>query len=508
MRVFLMNQDRDFDLKAGLPANQKDLSQDLELGTLLEALAGQDEFIWKVAQAAILNGVCNDHETILYRQAVLTDCLTNPAVVRHLYTLVCETIENERRNYWSIFSKYPSSVLRSSMDVMKMFATKLQELRGLVEEQEASFKSKGFVRLFRMLGDELTDEYLAEIREHLVGLKFDNGVLVSAGLGDGGRAVDYVLHRPENRSWWQELFHHDGTPSFTLNIHPRDETGSKALYDMSNRGLNTVANALAQSVDHILNFFKVLRTELAFYVACLNLAEKLKARRSPVCLPQPAPKGELKHRCRGLYDVCLALRTSRPVIGNELAADGKEVVIITGANQGGKSTFLRSIGLAQLMMQAGMFVPAEEFQANVCDGIFTHYKREEDASMESGKFDEELSRMSSIVDQLHPNALILFNESFAATNEREGSEIAMQITLGLEEKRIKVFFVTHLFDFAHSMFEERRAESLFLRAERMETGRRTFKLVEGEPLQTSFGEDLYKSIFASDADLTPASSSS
>ncbi len=71
------------------------------------------------------------------------------------------------------------------------------------------------------------------------------------------------------------------------------------------------------------------------------------------------------------------------------------LVMITGANQGGKSTFLRSIGLAQLMMQCGMFVPAESLSSNVCDGIFINFKREEDATMKCGKLDEELSRMST-----------------------------------------------------------------------------------------------------------------
>ncbi len=149
------------------------------------------------------------------------------------------------------------------------------------------------------------------------------------------------------------------------------------------------------------------------------------------------------------------------VVGNNINADYKELVVITGANQGGKSTFLRSIGLAQLMMQCGMFVPAASFCANVCNSLFTHYKREEDTTMESGKLDEELSRMSDIVDDLTPNSMVLFNESFAATNEREGAEIARQIVRGLLEKRIKIFFVTHLYEFAHGLHDKNMENALF-----------------------------------------------
>ena len=169
--------------------------------------------------------------------------------------------------------------------------------------------------------------------------------------------------------------------------------------------------------------------------------------------------------------------------------------MITGANEGGKSTFLRRVGLAQLMMQCGMFVSARAFRANLCEKLFTQDKREVDTLMESGKFDEELSRISEIVDDLTPNAMVLFNESFAATNEREGSEIARQIIRALLEKRIKVFFVTHFYDLANGFWESPAVNAIFLRAERQADGARTFKLVVGEPLKTSFGEDLYKKIF-------------
>jgi DNA mismatch repair ATPase MutS len=184
------------------------------------------------------------------------------------------------------------------------------------------------------------------------------------------------------------------------------------------------------------------------------------------------------------------------IVPNDIAADGQYLVIVTGANRGGKSTLLRALGMAQLMMQCGMFVAADSFRASVCDGVFTHFKRKEDASMNSGKLDEELRRMSAIVDKLTPNCLALLNESFASTNEREGSEIARQIVRAMLQSRVRVICVTHMFDLAHGFFSERSPTALFLRAERLENGERTFQLREGEPLPTSFGEDIYRRIFA------------
>src|SRR5208337_729929 len=221
----------------------------------------------------------------------------------------------------------------------------------------------------------------------------------------------------------------------------------------------------------------MLRIELAFYIGCLNLSEQLAQMGEPISFPMPAAVRDRRHSFKGLYDICLALTKRQKIVGNRVNSDNKDLVIVTGANQGGKSTFLRSIGLSQLMMQCGMFVPAESFCANVCDGLFTHYKREEDVTMSSGKLDEELSRMNDIVDNVGANSLLLFNESFAATNEREGSEIARQIICALLEKRIKVFYVTHLYEFAHGFFEKKIENAIFLRAERQADGGRTFKLI-------------------------------
>jgi DNA mismatch repair ATPase MutS len=124
--------------------------------------------------------------------------------------------------------------------------------------------------------------------------------------------------------------------------------------------------------------------------------------------------------------------------------------------------------------------------------------------MNSGKLDEELSRMSALIDNMTPNSMVLFNESFASTNEREGSEIARQIVRALLEKGIKVLYVTHLFDLAHGFYLEKASTALFLRAERLTDAKRTFRLIEGEPLPTSYGEDLYRVIFDGVHDVSTA----
>jgi MutS domain V len=512
MRSLLMFPDREFDPNQSLsdmayrrqaidatlqlPPHDRRLIQDLELDTLLDAMAGDDEFVFPVVQQAVLSGLRNNLATILYRQDTLKDCLREPTTVRQLYNLTVEAIERARKKWWSLSSDSPSSLLYDAIGLLEALLGMLRDLSALAGEQASRFESKAFTALFAMIGNELGDEYLATVENHLSELKFRKGVLLSAELGDWNESAKLVLREvPGKRQTWLERILGKGPPGYTFRLAERDEAGARILSDMRHRGISRVAIALAESADHVLGFFRMLKTELAFYVGCLNLHDRLAAKGEPVCFPAPALEGERKHRFSGLYDVCLSLHMEGPVVANSCDADGKSLTIITGANQGGKSSFLRSIGLAQLMMQCGMFVGAGFFEANLCPAMFTHYRREEDATMKSGKFDEEMARMSEIVDDIKPNSLLLFNESFAATNEREGSEIAKQIACALLEKRVKIFYVTHLYEFARAFFDRKAADAMFLRAERKADGTRTFRLLEGAPLETSYGEDLYRQIF-------------
>ncbi len=505
MKAFLMHPDQDFDLERELPANEAALTQDLELDTLVSAMALGDKFLFDISKRAVLASL-TDPEAIVYRQRILADCLQHPSVIREIYQLAVEAIHNERRGFWLSVYSSPDSILYRSVSVLEMFVGMLKRLRAIADEHAAQFRSEGFTRLFAMLSDELGDEYFETVEAHLKELRFRRGVLLSAQLGRGNKGIRHVLRRLPEQSWMDRVARRSRS-GYSFQIPDRDDNGARALSELRGKGINLVANALAQSTDHILSFFGMLRAELAFYVGCLNLHQRLVDMGEPTCFPVPvAPAEGPRLSARGLYDPCLSLHLDRRVVGNALDGDGKWLVMITGANQGGKSTLLRSVGLAQLMLQCGMFVAASSFRAGVCDGVFTHFKREEDAAMESGKLDEELRRMAEIAEQIRPNCLLLCNESFASTNEREGSEIARQVVRALVETGIKVVYVTHLFDLAHGFYLAELDAALFLRAERQPDGRRTFRLVEGEPLPTSFGEDAYRRIFGTAVDATPAES--
>lgn len=494
-----------------LPWNAESLVRDLNLDTLFGSMAGNDELIFMVARATVLNAMENDTATIRYRQAVLQDCLDHADTVRTLYNLAVDAGEKGQKQYMSLtLSRYPDWRLHHSITVLETLLDPIERIRKISDTQAEHFSSGGWASFFAGIREELCDERLVRMRRHLTELQLRDGVLMSAGLGPGNKGADHALLSPPRKSGgrlmqylrrrFPRFFDRAPPGAYDFALDPRDEGGARALQDVKNRGIAIAADSVGQAADHVRDFFAVLRCELAFYVGCLNLHDTLSQIHCPFCLPTPQRADTHRLGSRGVYDPCLALSEHSSVVGNDLDADGKNPIIVTGANQGGKSTFLRSIGLAQLMMQAGLFVAAESFDSSVSDGLFTHFKREEDASLKSGKLEEELARMSEIVEHLPLHPLVLCNESFAATNEREGSEIARQVSTVLLERSIRLVYVTHLYEFAQAMHEMESDDILFLRADRRKDGTRTYKIVAGEPLQTSFGEDLYERIFPGEAE--------
>jgi MutS domain V len=494
MKVLLMHPAEDFKLDRELWPESDDLVEDLGLGRVFEAMAGHDKMLLAVAKTALLSPLSHPEE-IVWRQQALADCTAHPEFARQLFDLASETLESHRRQtFWGL-SKLPESIRYTSVQALETLVGFLTRLRQLAEGPGQEMTSPAFVRLRTMLTRELDDSYLRLAEGCLRELKLPRGLLMSAQLGRANRGCAYMLHKVPVRGL-RERFTNRAQPSLSFTVPDRDEGGLQALGELQARGINIAANALAQSVEHIIGFFTLLRTELAFYIGCLNLQKMLLARGEPLCTPVPLAINTEHPRLRaeGLYDPGLRLALAGNIIGNDVDADGKDLVVVTGANRGGKSTFLRSVGLAQLMMQSGLFVAARAFSASICPRVFTHFKRNEDPSMTGGKLDEELARMSLTVSRISPGCLLLCNEPFGSTNEKEGSDIGRQVFIPLAAAGVKVFVVTHLFDLAESLYEKGLGTALFLRAPR-QAGGQPFKIVQGPPEATAYGEDVYTLIF-------------
>lgn len=495
MKVRLLHPDHDAPFDAKKPDAVRFLIEDdLELRRIYHAMAAGDQFLLDTVQK-VLPLSETEPDVITYRQQVLADCLENRELIEQLYAIAVDADEVRRKIFLSgLVYREPGAILQSAVRMLEPLAVNLKELRSLCDENAHLLTSPGFRQLVATVDEQLSDDYLHLLDEQLHELKLTRGVLLSAQLGLGNKGYGHTLHQPPHRSWWEKI---TGTHSsgYGFQIEDRDQAGAQALVELAGRAINDVANTVMQSAHHVRGFFHRLRTELAFYLACANLHDRLAKSGVPTCFPCPTNLDTRTYRCRGLRDVALCLATNRPVAGNDVGADGTSLILVTGANEGGKSTFLRSVGSAQMMMQAGMFVTATSMRANAVNGVFTHFKREEDATMTHGKFDEELARMSTIADHIGTQSMLLCNESFASTNEREGAQIARGIIDAMLDCRIKVVYVTHMYDLARSLYQRCDPTYTFLRAERRPDGARTFRMKAAEPEPTSYGEDSFLRVF-------------
>jgi hypothetical protein len=291
MKVFLLHRDRDFDVKPELrdpifdamvsgklfgianvkrdrqsgaapapPTSDDVLTQDLELHTLWNVMAAGDEFLFETAKRALLSTL-SEPEAIEYRQGVLADCLAQPAVVRQIYALAIEALENERQAGVSWRTDRPDSILRRSVQILTLQVNVLKRLRQVAEEHAPTFRSEGFTRFFAMLEAELANDYLPTVEQHLRELEFKRGVLQSAAPAKGNKARRYTVHKSPQRRWTERLPFADRPQSYNFRIPDRDEGGFRALEEIRAKGINHVGNALGQSADHVKSFFSMLRLE-------------------------------------------------------------------------------------------------------------------------------------------------------------------------------------------------------------------------------------------------------
>ncbi len=464
------------------------LEIDLGLELLYDKMSENDDFIKNAVRVILLNSLDNPAD-IEYRQSVIKDSIQNEQVIQNIYTIVTETKKMKQEHWLGIFGKRPGSLLSSSISMLELYFKKIKEIREVVEDSRSNFNSSGFLNFFDMLEKEFDDKYLKSVFTHLKGLRFRNGILMEATFDNINIAKGYNILQNNSKNWIEKIFK---SKSYTYKLHPRDDAGANILQDMSDEALEEISLCLSDTAKSMEGFFDDLRFEMAFCLGAVNLYKKLDVT-TPLVFPKVKDAQERVLNFKDLKNPILLLIGNEPITGNDLRSENIDLYLITGANRGGKTTYLKSIAIAKLLAQSGLFVPAQEFETNISVSIFTHFKKEEDDELKSGKLDEELKRLSSIIDKTEKNSTIFFNESISSTNELEGSIIAYDILKALVEKKVEVYFVTHNYSLCKKFIDKKIKNILFLRANRYDNGKRDFKVTKNLPLKTSFAKDIYLS---------------
>ncbi|MFU8841421.1 MAG: MutS-related protein [Nitriliruptoraceae bacterium] len=500
MRIRLLHPDHHLDLDTEVVAHAEDLTEDLGLDVVLDAMAGRDRRV-RTAARRVLLAPPDDAEVVRRRQGAVADALAVPDTVRELYRVVTQGLEAAQRSSVGLFRDAPDPLVRRGVERLGVYVEVLRRVRRLLEAARPEVRSEAFTGLVADAVATFDEPHLQEIERHLDALSFPRGVQFRARVGRGGLPTDHVLQRPRDSGWLSRAWERSGG-SASFELAERDDAGLDALVRWRDQALAPVATVLVQAGQDLEELLTELRDELAVLLAAVNLHTRLQAAGQPVCLPEvvdvdaDGPWPVLT--AEGLVDPALALTLHGEVVGNDLSLDAAALTLITGANQGGKSTLLRSLGTAQLLLQAGMPVPAVRYRGQPVGAVHTHFGREEDRDLARGKLEEELERMRRTAETLRSGDLLLLNESFAATNEREGSELAFGVIRGCLDAGVRVVAVTHLFELADRLHRTEPERGAFLRAEREDDGGRTFRVTPGPPLPTSFGQDLYRRILGED----------
>ncbi len=460
--------------------------EELGFKMIIDAMATGDVDITRVAKAVFVHAT-TDPSIIRWRQELITDAIAHPQLVRDLARIAQHGAQMERRAAYATRPQAPISQLLRSREILGLLITDLRALAQRIEEPDGDISSHGLQLLFTTIGENFDSAYLNSLETELEQLKFEHGLVTRARLGPGNlTSPDLIIEAPFRGRGWRERLALSLTSRSRIEIAPRDQAGSETLRELHNLALSQIGMALALGLDTIVNFFAALRDELAWLIGSLNLHHRLSAIGVPICFPDPIDEQWRLH-FQQLIEPTLALRSGALPTPNDFHDTSRAPIVISGANSGGKTTWLQGTASAIVMMQAGLFVTAEQFCASTRSGLRTFFPEDEDRELRQGRLQSEVSRLASTIASLAAGGLLLLNEPLASTNEMEASAIVVTVVTELTNRDIITIVVTHY----PSLARELAAGGVSLRPELTPDGVRTHRIQASPVPKDSSAMDIY-----------------
>ena len=465
-----------------------------------------------------------DAEVIRYRIATFDDMLRCEALTDMLNKLVPVLNDIMELRRLEADSGDTNDYL-SSITEIELYVSSVKVLHDCLTEVKDQLKSPAFLALaelvttlaestyYRELNEKLSEltRRVREIKSVTVGVNLDAqlrpssaGVLsINAETFKSGDALDKILR----------LDFKNDNYTCIANLVPfgkkQSENQKMALSLAFNSAINDVYRSSLRSWKKIVQtyvlenteFLLNLMPEFEFLVKGTNMLRALQKKGCVLSLPEIRPMEERAFSAVGLYNPCVALKIEDEIVSNDIVFDENATIyVLSGPNRGGKSVITCAIGLSQVMMQLGMYVPAEHAVISPVDGIYTHFPTGADDTIDKGRLGEECARLSEILDCVTSNSLVLLDESLSSTGSYEASYIAAEVLGGLAHVGCRCLFSTHLHELAAEI-DNINARSKASGGVAIDTlvagmkgeGKRSFKIMRAKPDGKSYARDIAQS---------------
>ena len=243
----------------------------------------------------------------------------------------------------------------------------------------------------------------------------------------------------------------------------------------------------------IANEIREFAEELDFALRMVKYAQDISSYSKHICFSKICDIEERSLYAQKMIHPFLAEQTN--VVSNDISiGNGREFILLGGVNRGGKTTYLRTMGVVQLLFQMGLPIPAASAAISPASGIFSIFSRVEDTELYQGKLGRELTELRDIIAMLDNNSLFLGNEPVSGTSPTESYLLSREALCMLKAKRVRGIWVTHLFGLFDDV-EKLNNLNFGIRFECMHTeytdGERSYVISLGKPKKYSGAKEVF-----------------